>query len=78
VISDFNRNCAMSLAKYVLLSKLRRLRSRSPRDLVMVSADADFGEMLGFAGTIFGQTPGSCRATLGRHGLPAVARERVG
>jgi hypothetical protein len=26
---------------------------------VIVSADTDFGEMLGFADTIFGQTPGS-------------------
>jgi len=33
-----------------------------------------FGEIPGFAGTIFGQTPGSWRATHGRHGLPAVAR----
>ena len=47
-------------------------------DLVMVSADTDFGEMLGFADTIFGQAPGSWRATLGSHGLPAVARGRVG
>jgi hypothetical protein len=28
-------------------------------DLVIVSADTDFGEMLGFTDTIFGQTPGS-------------------
>jgi predicted nuclease of predicted toxin-antitoxin system len=27
-------------------------------DLVIVSADTDFGEMLGFPDTIFGQTPG--------------------
>ena len=47
-------------------------------DLVIVSADTDFGEMLGFADTIFGQTPGSWRATHGRHGLPAGARGRVG
>jgi len=47
-------------------------------DLVIVSADTDFGEMLGFADTIFGQTPGSWRATLGRHGLPTFARGRVG
>lgn len=47
-------------------------------NLVIVSADTDFGEMLGFADTIFGQTPGSWRATHGRHGLPAGARGRVG
>jgi hypothetical protein len=46
--------------------------------LVTVSADTDFDEMLGFADTIFGQTPGSCWAAVGRHGLPAVARGRVG
>jgi hypothetical protein len=28
-------------------------------DLVIVSADTDFGEMPGFTDTIFGQTPGS-------------------
>jgi hypothetical protein len=27
--------------------------------VVIVSDDTDFGEMLGFADTIFGQTPGS-------------------
>jgi hypothetical protein len=47
-------------------------------DLVIVSAGTGFAEMLGFADTIFGQTPGSWRAVLGRHGLPAVARGRVG
>ena len=47
-------------------------------NLVIVFADTDFGEMLGFADTIFGKTPGSWRATHGRHGLPAVARGRVG
>jgi hypothetical protein len=46
--------------------------------LVMVSAGTDFGEVLCFADTIFGQAPGSWRAAHGRHGLPAVARERVG
>jgi predicted nuclease of predicted toxin-antitoxin system len=54
------------------------LEDVAANDLVVVSADTDFGEMLGFADTIFGQTPGICRATLGRHGLPAVARGRVG
>ena len=54
------------------------LEDVAANDLVVVSADTDFGEMLGFADTIFGQTPGSCRATLGRHGSPAVARGRVG
>ena len=49
------------------------LEDMAANDLVIVSADTDFGEMLGFADTIFGQTPGSCRATLGRHGLRAVA-----
>jgi hypothetical protein len=47
-------------------------------NLVIVSAGTDFGEMLGLADTIFGQAPGSWRATPGRHGLPAVARGRVG
>ena len=47
-------------------------------NLVTDSADTDYGEMLGFADTIFGQTPGSWRAIHGRHGLPAVARGRVG
>jgi hypothetical protein len=42
-----------------------------------VSAHADFGEMLGFTDTIFGQTPGRRWATLGRHDLPAVARGPV-
>ena len=54
------------------------LEDVAANDLVVVSADTDFGEMLGFADTIFGQTPGSWRATHGRHGLPAVARGRVG
>jgi predicted nuclease of predicted toxin-antitoxin system len=54
------------------------LEDAAANDLVIVSADTDFGEMLGFADTIFGQTPGSWRATHGRHGLPAVARGRVG
>jgi len=54
------------------------LDDAAANNLVIVSADTDFGEMLGFADTIFGQTPGICRATLGRHGLPAVARGRVG
>jgi len=54
------------------------LDDAAANDLVLVSADTDFGEVLGFADTIFGQTPGSWRATLGRHGLPAVVRGRVG
>ena len=54
------------------------LDAAAANNLVIVSADTDFGEMLGFADTIFGQMPGSCRAALGRHGLPAVARGRVG
>ena len=35
------------------------LEDAAANDLVIVSADTDFGEMLGFADTIFGQTPGS-------------------
>ena len=54
------------------------LDDAAANNLVIVFADTDFSEMLGFADTIFGQTPGSWRATLGRHGLPAVARGRVG
>jgi len=54
------------------------LDDAAANDLVIVSADTDFGEVLGFADTIFGQTPGSWRATVGRHGLPAVARGGVG
>jgi hypothetical protein len=54
------------------------LDDAAANSLVIVSADTDFGEMLGFADTIFGQAPGSWRATHGRHGLPAVARGRVG
>jgi predicted nuclease of predicted toxin-antitoxin system len=50
------------------------LEDVAANDLVIVSADTDFGEMLRFADTIFGQTPGSCRTTLSRHGLPTVAR----
>jgi predicted nuclease of predicted toxin-antitoxin system len=52
----------------------RTILDDAANSLVIVSADTDFGEMLGFADTIFGQTPGSWRATHGRHGLPAVAR----
>ena len=54
------------------------LDDAAANNLVIVFADTDFGEMLGFADTIFGQTPGSWRATHGRDGLPAVARGRVG
>ena len=54
------------------------LEDAAADNLVIVFADTDFGEMLGFADTIFGQTPGSWRATHGRHGFPAVARGRVG
>jgi predicted nuclease of predicted toxin-antitoxin system len=54
------------------------LDDAAANNLVIVSADTDFGEMLGFADTIFGQTPRIWRATHGRHGLPAVARGRVG
>jgi Domain of unknown function (DUF5615) len=54
------------------------LEDAAANDLVIVSADTDFGEMLGFADTVFGQAPGNWRATLGRHGIPAVARGRVG
>jgi len=35
------------------------LDDAAANDLVIISADTDFAEMLGFAGTIFGQTPGS-------------------
>ena len=45
------------------------LEDVAANDLVMVSADTDFGEMLGFADTIFGQTPEGWRAAVGRHGL---------
>ena len=54
------------------------LDDAAANNLVIVSADIDFGEMLCFADTIFGQRPGSWRASHGRHGLPAVARGRVG
>jgi predicted nuclease of predicted toxin-antitoxin system len=35
------------------------LQDVAANDLVMVSADTGFGEMLGFANTIFGQAPGA-------------------
>ena len=35
------------------------LEDAAANDLVIVSADTDFGEMIGFADTISGQTPGS-------------------
>jgi uncharacterized protein DUF5615 len=35
------------------------LDDAAANNLVIVSADTDFGEMLGFADTIFGQTPGA-------------------
>ena len=35
------------------------LEDAAANDLVMVSADTDVGEMLGFADTVFGQMPGS-------------------
>jgi predicted nuclease of predicted toxin-antitoxin system len=54
------------------------LEDVAANDLVIVSADTDFGEMLGFAGTIFGQPPRIWRAAHGGDGLPAVARGRVG
>ena len=35
------------------------LDEAAANNLVIVSAETDFGEMLGFADTIFGQTPGT-------------------